>query len=335
MGKTAIALALLRHGQIAERFGVHRYFVSCDVVEDSLDGFLERLSHVIGAPCPTDMAQLWSRLESSPCILVLDGVDSVLDPRSPGAAEIATAIEEFGRSPKIFLLVTTRMDIKIPDFFYMEVPALPVEAARDAFLSRSRLGRSAAVDGLLEELEFHPLSITLLASAVNENNWDEPALLKAWDNGKTSILKTPGGKSLKEIIESILRAPTIQNLGVTAQRTLEAIATYPGEVREIQLLYIFPGIDGIGDAVDGLCKYSLLYRKDGFVKMLSPFRLYFGESIQTVLVSRPGNHAPHTTIEDIQYVLVAKPRIDPPLNFGDRNAVEPCSCPLLHPLVGL
>jgi len=29
------------------------------------------------------------------------------------------------------------------------------------------------------------------------------------------------------------------------------------------------------DAVDALCKFSIMYRQDGFVKMHSPFRLYF------------------------------------------------------------
>ena len=129
MGKTSIALALLHHHQIADKFGKRRYFVPCGSIENSPDGFLERLSDAIDAHHSTDIAQLRSHLHDSPCILVLDGVDSLLDPKAPGATEIATAIEEFGRCPKVCLLATTRMDIKIHDFLRMEVPTLQVEAA--------------------------------------------------------------------------------------------------------------------------------------------------------------------------------------------------------------
>ena len=294
MGKTAVVLMLLRHSQIAEMFGKHRYFVHCDVVENSLDGFLEHLSDIMGSPRSTDVAQPWSHLEDSHCILVLDRVDHILDPRAPGAAEIATAIQEFGRCSKACLLATSRMDIKIPDFLPMEVQTLPEEAARNTFHSHCRLGRSAAVDRLLLELDFHPLSVTLLANAVSENNWDEPMLLEAWSDGKTSILKASGHQSLEEMIESILRSPTIQELGTIAQETLEAIATFPGDVKEIHLLSNFPWVDRIGDAINALCKVSLMYRQDGFVKMFSPFRLYFRGSMQT-LASRPRSHASYNS----------------------------------------
>ena len=301
MGKTAIALTLLHHYQIADKFGKHRHFVPCDAIENSLDGLLERLSHAIGVHHCEDAAQLRSHLQGSPCILVLDDVDSILDPRAPEAAEIATAIEEFGRCPTVCLLTTTRMEIKIQDFVRMEVPTLQVEAARDAFHSCCHLGRSVAVDDLLVELDFHPLSITLLASAVSENNWDEPTLLEAWDNGKTSILKASGHQSLEERIQSILRAPTIRELGTTVQETLEGIAAFPGDVKEIQLLNIFPQVNRIGDAVDALCKFSLMYRQDGFVKIFPPFWLYFRYPTRTQLPQPGSDTSYHSASEDIQH----------------------------------
>lgn len=300
MGKTAVALTLLRHHQIAEKFGRHRHFLSCAVVENSLDSFLERLSDAIGACHSSDMAQLLSHLEGSPCLLVLDGVDSILDPRAPGADEITTAIEAFGRCPKVCLLATSRIDIKIPDIIPIAVTTLPVEAAQDAFHSHCCLEGSAAIHNLLFELDFHPLSIILLGKAVGENNWDEATLLEAWNDGKTSILRASYHQSLEVMIDSILLAPTIQGLGTAAQETLEAIASVPGGVKEMELLGTFPSIHGIGDAVNALCKFSLMYRQDGYVKMLSPFRLYFQGSNKT-LVSRPGSNTSYNSdTRDVQ-----------------------------------
>ena len=276
MGKTATALKLLHHHQILIRFGKRRYFVSCCNLKSSPDNFLARLSETVGAPEGTDTAQLLSHLGSSPpCILVLDGIDSILDPLAPGAAEIAKTIAEFGLCPKVYVVATSRMDPKIPSFRRREVLAFLEEAARNVFHSSCRLERSAVVDTILAELDLHPLSIVLLASAVSENEWDEPTLLEAWKYGKTCILKASGRESLEDNIEAVLRTPTIRGLGITARETLEAIANVQGGVKEIYLLSTFPGINEIGEAVDALCKFSLMYRQDGFVKMLAPFRLYF------------------------------------------------------------
>jgi len=301
-GKTAIALTLLHHVQIAAKFDQHRHFIRCDCLINSLDDFLGRLSDTIGVHHRMDTAQLLSHLAlSPPRILVLDGVDSILDPLAPGAVEIATAIKEFGRCENVCLLATSRMDTKTLGFFHIEVPTLPEGSARETFYGHCDLRRSAVVDKLLADLDFHPLSIELLSSAVCENDWDEPALLEAWNDGGTNILKASGRQSLEDNIQSILLTPTIRELGTAARQTLEAIADPPSGAQESNLEIMFPGIAKVGEAANALCKFSLLYRQDGFVKMLSPFRFYFLESAQT-LVHYPGDGPMcDSTAEDIQY----------------------------------
>ena len=302
IGKSATALTLLHHDQVTARFGEHRYFMRCDNLANSLDSFLGRLSEITGPLRTTDMTQIRSRLTLSPHILVLDGVDHILDPLAPGAAEIAAAIEEFSRCQNVCLVTTSKMDVGIPDFRHIEVPMLPEDGARHMFHSRCHLIRSPGVDKLLGELDFHPLSVDLLATAVRENGWDEPTLLNAWDGGNTSILKVPGRQSLEDNIESILLAPSLRKLGSTARKTLEGIALFPRGVRESSLESMFPRIAGVREAADVLCKFSLVYRRDGLVKTLSPFRLYFLESIQS-LADIPGRdpHNPDVD-EDIQYI---------------------------------
>ena len=83
---------------------------------------------------------------------------------------------------------------------------------------------------------------------------------------------------LKDAVELSFRCPKIQNLGPTARDTLEAIAALPDGAEERRLESVLPSITGIGAAVDMLCKSFLIYRQDGFVKMLSTFRFYFLES---------------------------------------------------------
>ena len=310
-GKTTIALNLLQHVRIAERFGKHRHFMRCDDLQNSLDSFLERLFEAIGARHLRDIGQLRTHLSlSPPCILVLDGVESLLDPLASGVAEITIAIMEISRHQNVCLLATTRMDVETPDFRRVEVLALSADGARDMFHSCCPLGRSARIDQLLEELDFHPLSIDLLASAVRENGWDEATLLKTWGGGKMDVLRATGRQDLEDNIKSILDAPTIQELGTTALETLEAIAAFPNGVKESKLEMMFPTIAGIGEATDELCKFSLIYREDGFIKMLSPFRIYFLEA----MVLSPGGITHDFAPKTIQYLRHGV--VNPGLSFS-------------------
>ena len=280
VGKSSLALTLLHHNRTKIKFGRNRHFMRCDGLTNSLEGFLERLSEAIGISRTLGIEQLRSHLEASPpLILLLDGVDSILDPLAPEAEDIFAIIEEFGCYQHICLLTTGRMYPEISGFHRVEVPTLSGGDARDAFYGLCHLGRSSVIDEFITMLDFHPLSIDLLASSVRENNWDEPTFLGEWDDGGTGGLGTRYRQALRDAVESSFRSPTIQNLGTAAREALNGIAAFPSGVEEYKLEGVFPGIIGVGVAVGVLCKFSLLYRQDGVVKMLSPFRFYFLDSM--------------------------------------------------------
>lgn len=107
------------------------------------------------------------------------------------------------------------------------MPALSDDSARNVFHSLCNLGRSPAVDDLITRLDFHPLSIDLLTSFVLENDWDESALLKAWDNGQAGLYEESHYQTLKDAPEPMFRFPAIQRLELTARNALVAITTFP------------------------------------------------------------------------------------------------------------
>jgi len=279
IGKSFVALTLLHHNQTQAKFGRNRHFMRCDDLTNSLEGFLERLSDAIHANRTTDVGQLRSHLESCPpLILLLDGVDIILDPLTPEAEQISATIEEFGSYENVCLVTTSRMDPDIHGFHRVGIPTLSGDGARDIFYSLCDLERSSAVDDLIARLDFHPLSINLLATSVRENDWDEQMLLKAWDDDQTIAVKKNYHQSLKDAMEPLFRSPTIRYLGTPVRDALEAIAAFPCGIEECKLQSVFPGIDGVGEVIDVLCKFSFIYRQDGSVKMLSPFRFYFVKS---------------------------------------------------------
>lgn len=276
IGKSFVALTLLHHDRTVTKFGGNRFFLLCEDLSNSSEGFLEHLSSVLHIEPTTTMAQLRSYLESSPpLLLVLDGVDPLFDPLTSESQRISAMVEEIGKYEHVCLITTSRANPEIRGFQPIEVPALSESGAQNTFYNLSGLAGSPALDTIIAKLDFHPLSTALLASCVQENDMDEPTLLKAWEEGQTGVLKTSYHQKLRSAIEPVFSSPRIAQLGATGHIILGAVAATPGGVDERELER---RIGGAGEAVETLCKSSLVYRQDGIVKMISPVRSCLLES---------------------------------------------------------
>ena len=277
IGKTSIALTVLHHNRIKERFGENRRFIRCDQFPASRTHFLARLSKVIGAGVehPEDLAPLRSLLSSKEMLIILDNAESILDPKETGAMEIYSVVDELCQFKTICLCITSRITTVPSRCKRPEIPTLSIEAACDIFYGvygDSR--RSSTISDLLKRLDFHALSIKLLATTASHNGWDHDRLAQEWDAQLAQVLQTDYNESLAATIELSLSSPTFLSLGPNARDLLGVLAFFPQGINERNFDWLFPTIPNRKNVFDRFYVLSLTHRSNGFVTMLAPIRDY-------------------------------------------------------------
>ena len=250
-------------------------------------------------------------------ILFLDNAESILDPAGPDSQEIYAIVEELTRFDNICVGMTSRISTVPSDCQRPFIPTLTMESACDIFYGIYKNGeRSDIISNLVKQLDFHALSITLLATVASHSMWDYCRLAKEWKTKRAQVLRTNRNESLAATIELSLASQTFSQLtpssppsqthqkrvspsifhklipclvshepipsltshklAPSAREILEVVAFFPQGIDEDNLDWLFSTVYDRRNIFDQFCILSLTYRSDGFIRMLAPIRDYLG-----------------------------------------------------------
>lgn len=288
MGKTALALHILKDEGVKEKFGNRMFFVPCELFPDAISliqGFVHALNlSVTEGHSPYETFEKYLDLSHDPMLMVLDNFETPWH-KASDQDTVLNLIDQIMSRESVSIILTMRA-ADGPGYrrWYKlggdsGLPTLDLGAARQAFMLISNSQQSenmVKLDWLLKEVDCMPLAILLIGQL--RKRLSLITLIKKWKAQKTKMLKigvaanrqTNLSISIDILLEILRRSPNADCIKI-----LPILSFLPNGVLSWQEtlgeLIVEPDLE-LEESVIYLCDLALIYEENSGLKMLSPIR---------------------------------------------------------------
>ncbi|KIM72236.1 hypothetical protein PILCRDRAFT_744024 [Piloderma croceum F 1598] len=283
MGKTSVGLHVLHHPDLVIHFDSRRYFISCEAITTANALVLSILQHIhIPFASNENLADILAHAVISlpRTLLILDNFETPWDGKLT-RPEITDVLTTIAKSNTISMIITMRGMIPPPAIAWtLKVPlsVLDPSAAHHLFLTINPMediskSEQEVLDSLLQDLDYVPLAITLLA-AVGQG-FSLTTLKRMWLEERTKLLETR--RSRLESVE-ISTNLSLTTLDITetpqAVQLLGILSLLPDGLLdwESRLSYIAPSLENVFYLVRLLIRTALVQLDRNRLRVLSPIR---------------------------------------------------------------
>ena len=284
VGKTKVAIAAAYRPEMVTQFGTRRIFVNLEGSSDPLD-ILILLARELGLkPEPNQnstLAAIRYDCREAPAFAILDNAEKLAEENQSEAVRVLGLIANI---PNLSVLVTSRVPFAgLAGWENIHnLPSLPPEQARALFLSIATAIQQDDPDlqVLLDAMEGHALSLTILASRVDADLRLKP-MLERWqrEKGELLTLNPEAETRMTSTRASVRLSLTSQHMTSMARRLLTVLGFLPGGLPASGLKG-FLGREDMqmtakksDDATEVLRRLRLIMpRADGSLRLINPLR---------------------------------------------------------------
>ncbi|KAJ7577514.1 hypothetical protein C8J56DRAFT_1061173 [Mycena floridula] len=297
IGKTSLAQATLHDSTVVEKFGGHRYWITCDSSESANDLKLVLAAHFGVVDTSDRLRDILISLQmiSGPVLLILDNLETPWE--QPGKRlEVEELLSHLTGVENLSLMITMR-GAERPGQIQWTRPFIPplgpitLKAARQTFVE---ISDADEMDPQLEELlllmDGLPLVVSLMASVAEAEGC--AATLARWKTESTALLSEGINKqnNLEKSIEVSLHSARFKSTPA-AQELLSILSYLPDGVTSSEFTQIHHRFSNFQHCRSILCRTSLAYvTNDERLKLLAPIKEYIQKSypppLSTVLSIR-------------------------------------------------
>ncbi|KAF5368528.1 hypothetical protein D9758_002294 [Tetrapyrgos nigripes] len=299
MGKTSVALAVMNHQSVRDRFiDSCRFWVPCAKAE-SVPLLLDTLHYSLCITRRTDdtLKDILIELESPSGksqphrILLLDGFETPwnLDDQE----EIKHILGSLQKVPRLSLFITMRASQPPADHRWDTeyIQPLDPEASAKTYTDiYNEAGKQSQLPELLDAIGHIPLAINLIANYAKSNEKTPSAMLDVWGREGTGISTLETGhidKLMERSMKLSIESPLMKS-SPDAFKVLVLLTLFPAVVptAHLQQFWMPPSVNWL-DAFGVLDGAGLIQREDDSVSVIPAIRTYL---VHSNLIPQPILH---------------------------------------------